>query len=74
MEIKTAEIVEKKRETSTETTMREKLGISCCVMLRIQAFGFPWGGMMMLDEKKAHTIKIPNPTSEKKKRYFATLK
>jgi hypothetical protein len=66
MEIKTAEIVrgegeresKGERETSTETTMREKLGISCCVLCIHEAFGFPWGGMMMLNEGEK---KIPNP-------------
>lgn len=43
MEIKTAEIVEK-RETSTETTMREKLGISCCAVCYVYTSdGFPSG-------------------------------
>lgn len=39
----------------------------CCTLCTYtSADGFPWGGMMMLSEKKAHTIKIPNPMSKKK--------
>lgn len=68
MEIKTAEIVEgwekeRERETSTETTMREKLGISCrcsshslarCEQKASMVF-LQRGGMMMLSEEKKRT-------------------
>lgn len=77
MEIKTAEIVwGKKREKHQQKRRWGKNWVEVAVCYVCTDDGFPWGGMMMLNEKtrgeskKAHTIKIPKRKRAKHEEHF----